>query len=149
VKKRPWLLLTSMVLFAAWMAWLIYLAATTRHPIVVSRPQFLACEFAVVALVTDPGKPVAVEQMYLPRENKPDVPDLTGQQIEVANLERCTGYAQPGPYLLALVSDPDRKSYHVVPTPHSPGYFQNHLRIYPATPETRWQISDLLEPRVR
>jgi hypothetical protein len=150
VKKRPWLLFASIVLFSGWIGWLIYLAATKRQMIVVSRPQLLACEFAVVADLGDRTGPVVVDQVYLPRENKPEVPELKGQQIEVTNLERCSGYTRPGKYLLALVSNPDDKSYHVVPTPHSPGYFpspENVLRIYPDTPDTRWQISGLLEPR--
>jgi hypothetical protein len=153
VKKRPLLLLTSAVLFAGWMGWLGYLAATKREPVVLSRPQLLTCEFAVIAELADHKGPVTVEEVFVLRGNPAaheNIPDLKGKQIEVVNLERCTGYAGPGPYILALASNLNGEAYQVVPTPPSPGFFPNRdnvLRIYPATPDTRWQLGAILEPR--
>jgi len=38
-------------LFLAWISWLAYLAATTTHPLVLSRPQFLVTDLDVIAEV--------------------------------------------------------------------------------------------------
>ncbi|HYV38204.1 MAG TPA: hypothetical protein VE988_21140 [Gemmataceae bacterium] len=64
MKKSAWRLALSAILFAAWIGYLAYLAATTTDPIVLSRPQFLDADLYVVADVnadaTAPDQPVNV-----------------------------------------------------------------------------------------
>ena len=51
MKKSPWRLALSAVLLACWIGYLAYLSATTTHPIVLSRPQFLSADLYVIAEV--------------------------------------------------------------------------------------------------
>jgi hypothetical protein len=47
--KRRTRLAVAAGLFAAWIGWLAFLAATTTHPVVLSRPQFLVSNLYVIA----------------------------------------------------------------------------------------------------
>jgi hypothetical protein len=127
--------------FAAWIGFLLYLVVTTRHPIVLSRPQFLVSTFDVIARVDDLKNPeVTIEEVHWP----PDA-DRKGQKIKVVNLAECDGWDGPGDYILPL--EPSGKAYQVVPTPRSPGFEPsrpgNRPRIYKDTPQTRRQLEEI------
>jgi hypothetical protein len=134
----------AVALFAAWLGYLAYLAATTRNPIVLSRPQFLVANLIVVAQVDRvDGQPpaVTVRQVSWPEGDK--APVRPGEQITVTNLSECSGWNKPGEYILALMSD--KASYQLAPTPPSPGYHAGgRPPIYPATPETLAQLRDIV-----
>ena len=49
MKRSGWRLAVSAILFAGWIGYLAFLAATTTEPTVLSRPQFLAADLYVVA----------------------------------------------------------------------------------------------------
>src|SRR5437764_4672079 len=85
--RRPALLLAAAVLLAAWIGYIAYLALTTSHPTVLSRPQFLVADLWVIARVESLEKPVTiVEVVYArPGVEKPD----QGAAIPVANLAQC------------------------------------------------------------
>jgi hypothetical protein len=145
---RFWLLVA---LFAAWIAFLIYLTTTTRNPVILSRPQILASTLDIIADVgpsaTDPSKPattITVVDVLWPEDDK----KLVGQRIKVTNLADCVRSAnkedvrtanetwtEPGQYILPLVKD--GKDYRVATPPRSPGFqpTQWTLRIYPVWKE--------------
>src|SRR5262245_4359892 len=64
MKRSGWRLTLAGGLFAVWIAYLAYLAATTTHHTVLSRPQFLVADLYVVADLSDqrfwPTYPVMV-----------------------------------------------------------------------------------------
>jgi hypothetical protein len=131
-------------LFVAWLGYLAYLAATTRKPIVLSRPQFLVADLIVVAEVDRLDGQPTVRQVVWPEGDK--APDVAGKPIPVKNLAEASGWDKPGEYVLALMSEKDG-GYRIAPTPPSPGYHGNHgsrPRIYPLTPETRAQLLDIV-----
>ncbi len=137
---RIWLALTAFA-FCAWIAFLVYLVVNTRHPIVLSRPQFLVSTFDVIARVETPDD----LQVQLEEVRWPPGADRAGQKIKVVNLAQCEGWNGPGSYILPL--EPAGKNYRVVPTPRSPGFEPSRLgnrpRIYPVTPETLWQLEQI------
>ena len=144
-------LLLAAGLFLAWIGWLAYLAATTTHPVVLSRPQFLVANLHVIADLKGgaehPDAEVTVRQAggpgADPQREKP------GSRLTVADLPRIgpgQGWDGPGEYILALTRRPDG-TYMVTPLPPSPGYPPesphvpaNRLRIYKATPPAREQL---------
>ncbi len=160
-------LLLAALLFCAWIGWLAYLAATTTHPVVLSRPQFLDAKLDVVAEVRRNPKPPAgadegsadpvvelVEVLW-----PGDAPERKLKKLTVANLGEVSaqeGWQGPGRYVLPL----DRKKqpdgsveYEVASVGRSPGYpfgkagiagRSGPPRIYPATPEALAQ-----EKRIR
>src|SRR5262245_41493868 len=122
-------LVLTATLFAAWIGWLAYLAATTTRPIILSRPQFLVSGLDLIAELSEkddrPAPEVTVAEVVWPRED-PD--GLRGKQIAVTNLPQLSaaqGWQGPGRYILALVpegKDGAHATYQVVPTPPSPGF---------------------------
>jgi hypothetical protein len=143
MKRRRWLLALAVGLFAAWIAYLAFLALTANHPRVLSRPQFLVADLWVIAEVKGFDQPVTVLEVPWAHEgvNKPgkDAP------ITVSNLERCREEdMKPGRYILPLTRE--GQGYHVTEVPPSPGYELAQCRIYPDSPETRAQLDHLPRP---
>jgi hypothetical protein len=152
-------LAVAAVLFACWIGWLTYLAATTTRPIVLSRPQFLETRLCVLAELSadkqDPNLPAEkakILQVFWPAGKK----DLQETTISLTNLKvledretgkekwaPVAGWKGPGEYLLALT--PEGPGYQVTPIPRSPGYGEAPGRIYPATPQTTRELQDLLK----
>jgi hypothetical protein len=157
-------LLVAALLFAGWVGYLVYLVVTTPRtpagtPLVLSRPQILVSEFDVVGEVerTKMGDVVKVLTVLYPDSEK----GLEGKQITITNLDQCKAlpradqhtdqkavevppdYSGPGQYLLPLRKVGDGLDYEVVPTPGSPGYPPNGLRLGPP------RIYPLLSERVK
>jgi hypothetical protein len=154
MKKSGWRLAVAVVLFACWISYLAYLAATTAQPIVLSRPQFLTAEVYVLALVAaDPGTPaepineVTVKKVFW--SAKAD--DLKIKKMSVINLNTpkslsATGWQGPGEYILALSrTNENSNEFQVTPLPRTPGFNGSVGRIYKATPSTLRQLEDLTE----
>jgi hypothetical protein len=152
-------LAVAALFFVGWVGYLIYLAATTTRPVVLSRPQFLAADLYVIAgLERATGKTAAPAETALVREVawpagaglKKDEP------IVVRNLPLCGrdfGWVGPGDYILALtkVTSKGGVHYHVTPVPRSPGFYPPGpdpetglfpARIYPAE-KGRRELNDL------
>jgi hypothetical protein len=147
--KRPSPVLPALAagLFAAWIGYLAFLALTTRHPIVLSHPQFLVAEFWVIAQVDDVAGPVTVTDVpYAKMGAKGEAPQA-GTTIQVENLAECkNNFTKPGAYILPLTGD--GKAYAVPAVPISPGYHPPHgpeYHIYADTPQTREQLKDMLD----
>jgi hypothetical protein len=145
-RVRLWI---AAALFAGWIGWLAYLAATTTHPVVLSRPQFLVSTLDVIADVHaangHPAEEVTVREVHWPPNGREK---LVGEQIRVIDLPRCEGWDGAGSYILPLVRDGD--AYRVASTPPSPGY--NPLtddapqRIYKVMDETLHQLEAIHKP---
>src|SRR5689334_762472 len=90
-------LLLAAGLFAAWIGWLAYLAATTTRPIVLSRPQFLVSTLDVIAEVKAesdrPAPTVTVKEVHW---QQPGGKVKPGDRLTVANLSTCQGWHSPG-----------------------------------------------------
>lgn len=141
-------LILSAALFLSWIGWLAYLALTTTRPIVLSRPQFLASQFDVVAAVSDvggrPAAGVSVERVAWPADGAAQ--KLAGQSITVANLAAVAkedGWDGPGSYILPLVKEGNE--YQLAPVALSPGLSERKARprIYRATPQTLGQLTQI------
>jgi hypothetical protein len=145
-------LVIAAALFAAWLGWLAYLAATTTRPVVLSRPQFLVSTLDVVADVraadAEPAADVIVRKVHWPLQDRQGLVD---KEIHVVNLADCIGWAGPGSYILPLVRDGD--AYRVAAIPPSPGYNalndQAAVRVYPATEEALHQLDEIRKPDQR
>src|SRR5207244_858734 len=83
LRRSRLLLALAAGLFAAWIAYLAFLALTTSHPTVLSRPQFLVADLWVIADVDDLDKPVKVVEV--PFVQKGEAPEK-GTKIELGNL---------------------------------------------------------------
>lgn len=161
--RRAWALATGL-LFAAWLGYLGYLAATTAHPVILSRPQLLASTLDVTADVPGdskggPGTRAVVRSVHWPAARA----DLVGKEIVVTNLPQAVRrddsgntvvssrpadkWSGPGEYILPLVRGPD-DTYEIAPVPPSPGYdgWGQAPRIYPLTDETRRQLDSIPKP---
>jgi hypothetical protein len=125
-------------LFLGWVGWLAYLAATTHHPVVLSRPQLLAADVVVIAKIDDPTKEVTITEVAFSRLRQKQFEET----ITVANLAQCDdayAFARPGLYVVPLHLDAlDR--WLVQSVPASPGFDRAPPRIYPATDEIRAQL---------
>ena len=132
-------LAVAAVLFAGWIGWLVYLAATASRPVVLSRPQVLAADVVVIAEVEDPKKPVVVKEVRTPK-----APLMKDEKLSVAGLDE-SDWKGPGLYILPLsgvAGQPGR--YAVAPIPPSPGYDKSGPpRVYPATEETLTQLRQI------
>lgn len=138
----------TVLLFAGWLGYLAYLAATTTHPIVLSRPQFLMSTFDVVAQVDAedhlPAPKVTIQEVSWPAGEQSK---WAGKTVEVTNLHQAVGWQGPGEYILPLI--PVGNAYQVAPTPPSPGYPGRQLsvyHIYPRTAETMRQLHSIRKP---
>jgi len=141
MKSAKLRLILAAVAFFAWIGFLLYLVLATRHPVVLSRPQFLISTFDVIARVDSLDDPeVSIESVHWPAGE-----DRQGEKIKVLNLSHCDGFDGPGDYILPL--QPLGKFYQVVPTPRSPGFEPgrqgNRPRIYRATPETLQELEEI------
>jgi len=155
-------------LFTVWIGYLAYLAAFTRDPVILSRPQFRASSYDVVGrVVPDDPTTVHVEAvLYLaPGGKESDEPAVTPDQvITVDNLADCRvpdavrparDWPAPAPggvYLIPLSrkdggkGDPAHPHFTVAAVPPSPGFFPDSaapLRVYPDGPETRKEYAAL------
>jgi hypothetical protein len=148
--RALWLIVTA-VLFAAWLGWLTYLAATTSHPIVLSRAQLLVSTIDVIADV--PGKDgrpadrTTVIEVHWPTYGPEQ--KLVGKTIRVVNLPDCEfKWTGPGRYILPLVKDGD--AFRVAAIPPSPGFDTDiqgqQARIYPLSPQTLEQLETIHKP---
>jgi hypothetical protein len=146
-------LMVCVILFAAWMGWLAYLAATAAQPIVLSRPQFLVSTLDVIAEVDqiEPGSEITVREVHWPDADRAKLQD---KRIKVVNLADCTGWNGPGLYILPLMRS-GKEAYQVAPQPPSPGFsgergaqrdLEKGPRIYPASPEARRQLNAIPKP---
>jgi hypothetical protein len=151
MKRRPWLLALAAALLAGWIGYLAYLALTTSHPTVLSRPQFLVADLWVIARVDSPDKPVMVVEVVYTRPGLEGEKVAPGTPLDVVNLPSCKeGWKGEGRYILPLTW---RKGigYLVTDVPRSPGYPPTHLTappcpVYLDTPETRGQLDHLPRP---
>ena len=144
------------VLFAAWIGWLVYLVVQLKssvppgetRPVVLSRPQFLVSSLDVIAEVpTIATEPVEVTVRAIAWPKDKDTQDLVGKQIKVNHLSECReDWIAPGEYILALMRSGEQ-GYQVVPLPRSPGFPSGRPRIYPATPQTLQQLQDIETPK--
>jgi hypothetical protein len=142
--RRAWLAATALM-FAGWLFWLAYLAATASRPIVLSRPQLLVSTLVVVAEIHEKdGRPdprVVISQIPWLRQGKEK---RVGEEIKVTNLTDCDNWRGPGHYILFLV--PDGLDWRVATIPPSPGYdFGGRPRIYASSPETLAQLNAILK----
>jgi hypothetical protein len=140
------------VAFAAWLGWLLNLAISTAHPVVLSEPQFLVSNLDVIAKV--PEIKEGVNKVQVVEVHWPDAERarLVNQEIAVTNLSECKDNWQgPGEYILALLPA-GMDQYRVAPLPRSPGFAgpmskAGRPRIYPATPRTRQQLDNFQKPK--
>ena len=142
-RRRVLPLVVTSVLFAGWIGYLAVLAFSTRHPVVLSRPQFLVAGLHVIADLDNLDDDVRVEEVVWPEGRR------LPERIHVLNLKDCQGHgwAGPGRYVLAL--EEFDHAYQVAPTPPSPGYGAGRAgppRIYPLTPDTRAQLARVRRP---
>src|SRR5437868_14387896 len=103
LKSARMRLIGAVGLFVAWMGWLGYLALTARHPLVLSRPQFLVSSLDVIAQIKDKDDTqIVVREVHWP--NTADLKkELVGKKISIVNLQDAKGWNGPGEYILALV----------------------------------------------
>jgi hypothetical protein len=142
-------------LFAAWIGWLVYLATTTTHPVVLSRPQFLDSDLDVIAKVNgdaDHPQPTITEVEVVWARSRRDG-KLTALTVAgLADLSKKDGWQGPGRYILPLRKTEGEigTTYKLAGVGSSPG-FPSHaagegaarLRIYPDRPETREQLQEI------
>jgi len=139
-------LAVAVILFAGWIAWLIYLAVVGTPRPLVSRSQLLVSNLDIVAQIDQlAGNPPKIEigQVHWPQAKQA----LVGTSIEVPNLPSCDGWKGPGQYIIPLITD-WHGSYQVAPLGPSPGFESARPRIYPANPETRRQLDEISKPEV-
>lgn len=141
------LLVVAAGLFAAWIAYLAFLAVTASHPVVLSRPQFLVADLWVIADVDVPKGSVTVREVVYAAPPVRDTAPKAGTTIEVKNLGDCKGWTGNGRYILPLVVD--GSAYGVPPIPRSPGYGAGATRVYPDRPETRDQLNEMRDRRTQ
>jgi hypothetical protein len=148
--RRKALLAVTVVLFVGWMAYLIQLALTHRHSIVISRPQILVSQLIVKGRVEGEEAPkdeVTVEIILFPENEGGGV--KAGQTIRVANLPLSTkNWTGAGEYLLPLEKVDD--VYIVTSVPRSPGFLpggnNSQPLIYPWTHELEEQFKHIPKP---
>jgi hypothetical protein len=148
-------------LFAAWIAFLAYLAFTSRNPVILSRPQILASTLDIVGEVENPATgQVADVRVLWPQDQKGK---WEGKTIKVTNLDKCVRFEEkdkekadrrtvneiwtaPGRYILPLVED-GKGNFEVAIPQRSPGFepsqFKAHPHIYPATEAAERQLAEI------
>lgn len=148
-------LAVTAIAFAGWIAFLAYLALTTTHPVVLSRPQFLAADAYVLAELKAgnddaPAATVEIRKVFWSAGNPPK------GAITVANLPELRrkrepkdpdhGWDGPGEYVLALTRGRGNRDdlYQITPIPRSPSFQgPQQGRIYPASPRVLRQLEAL------
>ena len=160
MKRSAWRLAVTAALFAGWISYLAYLAATTTEPIILERPQCLVAELYVIAQVDAvqavPLETVTVREVAWAASSA----DQNLQKIIVKNLPKCGVKKQPkeggalvfpgpGEYILALSHTKEPGVFVVTPEPRTPGFAGHTLQaqmelvgapIYPVTPQTLEQL---------
>ncbi len=138
-------------LFAGWMGYLAFLAATSSKPVILLRPQLLISEVDVIADVNDLDGPVTVREIL--HAGVKDASLVEGAELPVENLRQCQRQGKAGEapdeitrgrYLLPLRTTPNGRAYvvaEVPPLPGSPPGSREPLKriIYPATDEVLYQ----------
>ena len=143
----------TLVVFIGWLGWLLNLAISTAHPIVLCEPQFLVSNLDVLAEVSSingNADEVIVREVHWP---KAEGDKLIGKKLKITNLAECKEdvHGAETLYILALVPD-GKDAYRVAPLPRSPGFVAGpgskaaRPRIYPVTPETRKQLDRIQKP---
>jgi hypothetical protein len=139
-------------LFAAWIGCLVYLASTTTHPVVLSRPQFLESDLDVIADVKGdadhPSPTVTVVKVVWPKSRRDE--KLTSLTLaNLADLSSQNGWQGPGRYILPLRENRRgaENPYRLAEVGSSPGFPSLgsgtepvRRRIYPDRAETREQL---------
>jgi hypothetical protein len=141
-------LVVAAVLFAGWVLYLGFLAATTTQPRVLSRPQFLVSDLYVIADVggdaENPSDTVTVVEAGGPGAGRKEV--RPGAELRVALLAKADkdhGWDGPNQYILPLTRLANG-TYMLTPLPRSPGYSGDGMpRLYEATAETRRQLCEI------
>ncbi len=143
----------ALVVFLAWLGWLLQLAVSTARPIVLCEPQFLVSSLDVVAQVGSVNggdDEVIVREVHYPPAERDK---LVGKKIRVTNLDQCKEDWQGADalYILPLITD-GKDAYRVAPLPRSPGFGGSgsraaRPRIYPLTPQTRMQLDLIQKPQ--
>jgi len=134
--------------FVAWIGYLTFLVATTRHPVILSRPQFLTAQLYVTARLTgDADKPAAnitVEETLWAANEKHNLPRGTELQVNLDDVGPEQGWDGEGVYVLPLRATALPGTYFLPPVPRSPGFGGGKARIYPATADALQQVRDLI-----
>lgn len=160
MKRSAWRLAVTAALFALWISYLAYLAATTTEPIVLERPQFLVADLYVIADVdaadAKPLETITVRKVVWAAQSA----DQNLGKITVKNLPKSgvkkqpkdgSGLTFPGPgeYILALSHTKDPNAFMVTLEPRTPGFPGHALQsqielvgapIYPVTRQTLDQL---------
>jgi hypothetical protein len=167
------MLMAATLLYGSWIAWLVYEAATSSDPIVVSIPQVLASPVVVEGEAALDDK-VVVLRLYrlgwgcgieLGRKVEGKVvvhkvyrllgsPDIgVDQEIVILNLAEASNWSGQGHYIFPLHPTRTKGVYEVTPIPPVPRMVPAHLSdevsrtpIYPANSSTRTQIERALHP---
>src|SRR5581483_9291630 len=142
------------VLFLAWIGWLLYLVLNTRHPIILSRPQFLVANLYVVAQVNGSAQEAdgKASVLRVPWALTAADEKLKGTEITIRYLDEAglPGWEGAGEYILPLVRDKDG-GFRLALTPTSPGYSPGNpldrLRIYSVTPQALAQLDEIVRGR--
>ncbi|HVS34525.1 MAG TPA: hypothetical protein VMS17_03020 [Gemmataceae bacterium] len=152
-------LAAAAALFVGWIGYLGFLAATTRNPIVLSRPQVLVSQRDVIATYKG-GNEFTIDEVLYPNDAEPE----KGKTLVVNNWDKCETFTQQNgwrtaqasegaQYLLPLQTTADAKADHgedrdvmdVVATPTTAA-LAGPPRIYPDSPEVRRQYQALAKP---
>lgn len=151
--RRKVLLALSIILFVGWMAYLINLALTRRHPTIISRPQILVSQVIIVAHVEGDDAPhdeAKVKSILFPENAIKGIKE--GETIRVANLSQSAkNWIGAGDYLLPLEKTDD--VFFVTPIPRSPGFYPAGANakplIYRWTREIEEQFKHIQKPETQ
>lgn len=131
-----------------WLGYLAFLAMTESRPTVLSRPQLLVADLVVAAEVTE-RTTTQVDVREVVRQPLAGSA-LNAGHLKVTNLSECSGWEQPGLYLVPLLrsATPDGNvTFAVPPIPRSPGFSGERPRIYHWTVEVREQFNQVERAR--
>ncbi len=140
--------------FLAWLGYLLHLAVSTAHPVVMYEPQFLVSSLDVIAdipAIKAGDNEVIVREVHWPEAQRAA---LVGKNLKITNLDQCKDdyHGADQQYILPLIAD-GKDAYRVAPLPRSPGFAgtasrAGRPRIYPVTPETRLKLDQMQKPKV-
>ena len=131
-------LAVAVCLFVGWISWLAYLVATTRNPVILSRPQFIVADLWIRCQLegvgNTPQPTLVVREVLWARDPKDQ--GIVEKQITVEDLDNVgwdLGWAGPGDYLLPLQKSKDGKKigFRLAALPASPGFSPAFLLIDP------------------